>query len=336
MEKLFNILIFTLLLTGCNLGKTHHSFPGNMEPVDISLIRFDNDLLNVNEQSAAEDIRVLYDLYPEFMPVFVEHILGIPVADTAYLCEALPRFLQDTTYGFMVTNQREQLLFAKVDDIENELSKAFTRIHYLWPDWEIPGIYLFISGFNASIFFTDEDMAIGADMYLGSDYEYYNRVVHEYQKYTMRKECIAADVVSAYLFRNIAYTSRQNRLLDNMLYRGKIMYLLSVIMDWQQPCEIMGYTREKWRWCERNERAIWNAMMDRKDLFKTDNMTISSYLNDGPFTSEISQDSPARLGTWIGWQVIESYMQHNPDVTLQNLMQNGDSQEILENSYYRP
>lgn len=327
-------LVGLCLLSACTPQRNY--FPSDIEPVTIELVRFDNDLQNVQEESAREDIAYLYEKYNYFMPVWVEQILGIPAEDTAFLAEQLPKFLTDTVYHFRQTNAREKVLMSDVSDIEKEMSKAFSRIHYLYPEWEIPTLYLFISGFNASIFFVDDEtIGIGGDMYLGSDYEFYNRVVYEYQKYTMRKECIPADVVSAYLFRNIPFTSQQNRLLDQMIYRGKVMYLLSLVLD-EEKWDVMGYTKEQWRWCEKNEQAIWHLIMDKRDLFKTESIVLTGYMNDGPFTSEISQESPARLGTWIGWRIAESYMQHNEQVSLQQLMAEDDAQKILEMSYYRP
>ena len=63
---------------------------------------------------------------------------------------------------------------------------------------------------------------------------------------------------------------------------------------------------------------------------------INSYLNDGPFTAEISQESPGRLGLWVGWRIVDSYMTNNKDVTLIELMGESDAQKILEQSYYKP
>ena len=63
---------------------------------------------------------------------------------------------------------------------------------------------------------------------------------------------------------------------------------------------------------------------------------LTSYLNDGPFTSEISQQSPGRLGMWVGWRIVESYMNHHPEVTLADLLAENDAQHILEHSYYKP
>ncbi|MCQ2348476.1 MAG: hypothetical protein MJZ65_04725 [Paludibacteraceae bacterium] len=321
-------------LTACNKGRSY--FPSNMDPQHIEIVRFDHALLNVSADSALQDIRFLYDEYEAFMPVWTENILGIAADDTLYLAEALPQFLQDTLYGFGETNAEVRRQFANIDTIQEQLDAAFTRLHYLYADLPLPLVYFFISGFNASILFVDDDLAVGTDMYLGGDWKYYNRVVYEYQKQNMRKSCIPIDVVSAYLFRNIPYTSVKNRLLENMIYRGKIMYVLSLLLPDYPEYEIMGYTEDQWNWCIDNERAIWNHIMDKRDLFNSESMVLTSYLNDGPFTSEVSQDSPGRVGTWIGWRIAQSYMENNPDVTLQQLLEDGDAQLILRNSFYKP
>ena len=332
--KKYLFIVCLLALTACHKGRTY--FPKDLEVQQIELVRFDNALLNVHDSTVAQDIRVLYDTYPVFMPLWVEDILGIPSSDTLYLEQQLPAFLNDTVYGFKATNEREQEVFADVQDLEKGLSKAFARIQHLYPETEVPTMVLFVSGFQTPIYFEDELIGIGADMYLGSDYEYYNRVVYDYQKQTMRKECIPVDVVSAYLFRTLPYTSTKSRLLDQMLYRGKVMYLTAQIFDELPGYEVMGWTKEQWDWCVRNEQAIWHLVMDKRDLFKTESLVLTGYLNDGPFTSEVSQDAPGRLGIWLGWRIAESYMEHNEHVTLQELMAEGDAQKILEESYYKP
>ncbi len=332
--KKYLFIACLVALTACQKGRTY--FPKNIEPQQIEIVRFDKALMNVHEASVAQDIKVLYDEYPTFMPLWVEEILGIPAADTAYLEQALPEFLNDTVYGFKATNAKEQAVFADVTDIEKGLSKAFSRIQYLYPETEIPSLYLFVSGFQTPIYFGDELIGIGADMYLGSNYEYYNRVVYDYQKQTMRKECIPVDVISAFLFRILPYTSTKSRLLDQMIYRGKVMYLVSQLFDELPGYEVMGWTKEQWNWCVKNERAIWHLVMDKRDLFKTESLILTGYLNDGPFTSEVSQDAPGRLGIWLGWRIAESYMEHNKEITLQELMAEPDAQKILEDSYYKP
>lgn len=350
-QQIISFLIILAVTAFCSCQHKRAFFP-TLDNADIRFVRFDSALLSVRADSSMQDIRHLYEGFPAFMPVYVEDILGFTGFDHSFFTEptadenpneeaetlqnALIGFLTDTIYNFEYTNRQEQQIFADVTDIEKPLSEAFARMKWLYPDWEIPVLYLFVSGFQSAVYFTEDGLAIGADMYLGKDYPYYRQVVYQYQLQTMRKECIPVDVVSAWLFSHIPYNSPKNRLLDQMLYRGKVMYLLACIFDRLPGYEVMGYTKEQWDWCEYHERAIWHRMMDKRDLFKTEQRILSSYLNDGPFTSEISQESPGRVGTWIGWRIVESYMEHNDSVSLQSLMEQNDAQLILERSFYKP
>lgn len=336
MERFVKFLLCLLLplCVGCTTGRTY--FPKQITAVQVPIIRFDSALLHLDTTDIANGVQNLYTDFPIFMPVFCEDILGISASDTTYLQEALPQFLEDTLYGFKQTNAEVLRQYTDISDLQISLNEAFGRLLFLYPEWEVPSVYFFVSGFNSSILFIDNDIAVGVDMYLGSDYEFYNRVVYNYQKQTMRKECIPVDVTSAYLFRHIPFNSTKGRLLENMIYRGKVMYLLSLLFPDELEYEIMGYTKQQWDWCKKYEADIWQRMIDKKDLFRTESMVLTSYLNDGPFTSEISQEAPARLGTWTGWQICKAYMQHNSDISLQQLMQEPDAQKILEQSFYRP
>ncbi len=328
-------MIASLVLSSCT--QKHRFFTDDLPDTNLTIVRFDSALLQSDTTAIGTSIQQLFADYPVFMPYYVENILGIMPEDTAYLAQALPQFLNDTLYGFRATNEQVRNTFADIDDIRKPLNLAFARLKTLYPTITLPTLYFFISGFNASILFLDEtQIAVGTDMYLGSDYPYYNDVVYNYQKQTMRKECIPADVVSAYLFHYIPFASRENRLLDNMIYRGKIMYLLSLLFQEDEDAEIMGYTAEQMAWSKKYEKDIWNLMMDRRVLFDTNYRTLTAYLNDGPFCAEISQDCPARIATWIGWQICESYLKNNPDVTLQDLMIDTDAQRILALSMYKP
>ena len=337
MIKRNNILCIAMLawlLCGC--GNKYQYIPRDIEAVEVEIVRFDSAQLAVRTDSVKQDIEQLYADYEEFMPIFVEGILGLPTEDTAYLCEMYGNFLIDTVMGFAQTNALSQELFADITDLQHSLNTGFSRLHYLYPEWEIPRVYLFVSGFNSSVMYYDNNMGVGIDMYLGSDYPYYNQVVYNYQKQTMRKECVAGDVLSMYLAYNIPYNSKYNRLLEQMIFRGKQLFLLSQLLPEEPAWEVIGYSKEQWDWCETYEQAIWNRIMEKRDLFKTESNVRVSYLNEGPFTAEISQESPGRLGIWVGWRIVDSYMRNNEHVTIQELMSEGDAQKILEQSFYKP
>ena len=338
MRKKNNILCIAMLVgLLCGCGNKYQYIPRDIEAVEVEIVRFDSAQLAVRPDSVVDGIRRLYTDYEEFMPMYVEGILRIPTEDTAYLCEMYAQFLTDTVMGFAQTNALAKEKFANVDSLQEALNTGFSRLHYLFPDWEIPAkVYLFVSGFNSSVMYYENVVGVGVDMYLGSDYPYYNQVVYNYQKQTMRKACIAGDLLSMYLAYNIAYNSKYNRLLEHMIFRGKQMFLLKELLPEEPVWEIIGYSKEQWDWCETYEQAIWNRIMEKRDLFKTESTVRASYLNEGPFTAEISQESPGRLGVWIGWQIVDSYMRNNEQVTIQELISEGDAQKILEQSFYKP
>jgi len=322
--------------TLCGCDNKYHYIPKDIEPLSVNIVRFDSALLAVRMDSTLQDVAQLYADYEAFMPAYVEDILRLPMADTAYFSQQLATFLADTTMGFAQTNALSQRHFANIDTIQTLLNTAFSRLHYLYPDWTIPTVYMFVSGFNSTVFYYDDMLGVGVDMYLGSDYPYYNNVVYDYQRPTMQKQYVVRDVMSMYLAYNIAYNSQYNRLLEQMIFRGKQLFLLSQLLPDAPAWQIIGYTPEQWAWCLHYEQAIWNRIMEKRDLFKTESSVLSSYMNEGPFTAEVTQDSPGRLGLWVGWRIVESYMRHNQDITIHDLMAEGDAQKILEQSYYRP
>ena len=328
------LIVLAVVLCACHGGRDY--FPRDIEVVNVGIVRFDSAQLAVRPDSVRQGIEQLYADYEQFMPMFVEGILRLPTEDTAYLCEMYGNFLTDTTMGFAQTNALAQSTFANIDKLQKSLNIGFSRLHYLYPDWEVPTVYLFVSGFNSSVMYYENIMGVGVDMYLGSDYPYYNQVVYNYQKQTMRKECVAGDLLNMYIAYQIPYNSKYNRLLEHMIFRGKQMFLLSQLLPDEPVWEIIGYSKEQWDWCEKYEKAIWNRIMEKRDLFKTESMVRVSYMNDGPFTAEISQESPGRLGIWVGWQIVDSYMRNNENVSIQELINEGDAQKILEESFYKP
>lgn len=336
MRKIFIGAVCCLLVAGfvsCGKNKRFEIEPDS-EKVEFKIIRFDQDLIKLDTVNLNQGVKALYSKYPEFMGVYISEILGQNPADTVEIAKMLRGFLSDTV--FQSVNSKAFETFKDVAVVEQDIKDSYAYIHHYFPEIKLPELYFFVSGFNRPIMLTDKFIGIGVDLYLGSDYPRYLDFTYKYLTYTMRPEGIAPDVISALLFKSFPYNSKEERLLDNMIYRGKVMYLLSVVMPNQKPHDLMGYTNNQWEWSRKYEKEIWNTILDQNDLFSTDVSKIRKYLNDAPFTTPVSQDSPGRLGTWIGWQIVQSYMDNNKDVSLELLMKESNYQKILDKSGYRP
>lgn len=326
------VTIVLLLAGGCR-QKSRFAIDTSRYP-QVEFGRLDRDLLTLDTARMDVGVRTLYRTYPDFFPAYISNVLGMDVADTARVTDALRVFLADST--FAPVNRDVLQRYASVDDLERTLTTAYAYLHHYFPDIALPKPCLFVSGFNLSILMADSVTGMGTDMYLGSDYPAYASLTYRYMANNMNRANLVPDLVSALLFRTFRMDSDRGRLIDHMLYRGKVMYLLSVCLP-DVPDEVLiGYTSEQLAWCRQYERAMWATVIDQKHLFSSDLFLIRKYVNDAPFTAPLSQDSPGRAGTWLGWQIVRSYMEQNPAVTLPELMCTNDYDLLLEQSGYRP
>jgi hypothetical protein len=333
--SLYLTLLGTLIVSLSSCSKSSRfEIDTKQNRVEVKIRRFDKELLSIDTTNVNPGIDSLYAHYPEFLSVFSNYVLDTAATDTAAVRHLFKLFLTDKT--FAPINKKAKQTYGDISDIETKVSDAYTYIHHYFPEVQLPEVYFYVSGFNRPVIMNDKFIGIGTDFYLGNDFKPYKELTYKYMIYNMRRENIASDLVSATLFRMFVMNSDENRLLDNMLYRGKIMYLLSVFMSEEKPEILMGYSPEQWEWSKKYEKSVWTAIIDQKHLFSTDVQLIHKYLNDAPFTATISQESPGRLGTFIGWQIIKSYMDKNPKVGLKELINEENYQRLLENSGYRP
>ena len=334
MKKTFIYMIsLTLFLSSCNKSN-RFEIDTTKNRVNVKIQRFDKDLISLDSTNSEPALAKLYKSYAQFLPVYTAEVLNVDAKDTAAIRQLFMKYNSDKTFSKVNKTVLEK--FNDISDIENTVSESYTYIRHYFPEVKLPEIYFFVSGFNRSVLMNGKFIALGTDLYLGSDYPAYKDLSYDYLLVNMRRECVATDLVSATLFRMFVMDSSKDRLLDNMIFRGKVMYLLSVFMPNEKPEDLMGYTPEQWKWCKSYKKEIWGTIIENMDLFSTNMLLISKYMNDAPFTAPVSQDSPGRLGTWLGWQIVDSYMRKNQNIGLKNLMDENNYQKILEESGFKP
>lgn len=328
--------IFTFIILSCLVAcnKTKRLELTESITPSAKIIRFDSLILHADTSNLLQSVKEIYRAEPVFMPYYVENVMGSNPADTAETARLLGQFLANNS--FKQVNKDVEKIFANTDTIVKNINLAYQYLNQYFPEMKTPQVYFFVSGFNTPIILEDQFVGIGLDLYLGSNYPSYRDMSYQYLLYNMRPSSIAPDLLSAMLFKHFRFDGQEERLLENMLYRGKIMYLLSLIMPQVPPHDIMGYSRFQWEWSRKYESKIWNSIVGQKDLYSTDIALINKYLNDAPFTATISQESPGRLGTWVGWQIISNYMNKNSDLSIEELMKTTDYQLILNKSEYAP
>lgn len=332
--QLFFIIFLTAFLFSCKQNPLKVDI-SKIEK-EIEVVRFDNELFSVNDNDIINSVVEISNKYPEFFDLFTYKVIQVGgIGDTLFF-EAIKHFLTDT----MILNVKKLVdtEFPDFDKTEKQLVKAFKYFQYHFPDKQLPTIFAYVSGFNQSVVTAENIIGISLDKYLGRDCGYYKLLnsTPQYKILNMHKEKIASDVAYAWAVTEFEYTNKTTTLLDNMIHHGKLMYFVDAMLPEMHDSLKIGYTGLQNEWCKRNEAQMWSQLIENKMLYSNKRMDVIRYINNSPTTSGFPLESPGRTGVWIGWQIVREYMKKHPDITLLELMQNSNYQQILNDSKYFP
>jgi hypothetical protein len=331
------INVFIALLALLNAGCTVSGERIDLSEIDleIEILRLDRDLFAVDIDSIPEHIPAIEKKYGEFFDIYNNLIIRIGSSRSPAYPESLKSFLTDFDI-YRLHNEVERI-FPDLREIEAELETAFKYYRHYFPDYTVPQIYTYISGFNQTVVAAENQFGIGLDKYLGSGHKfYYELQLPEYQRNKMHPGKIPSDCIIAWAMTEFELDDTDGHLLSHIIYHGKLLYFADAVLPEQHDTLKTGISFAGLEWCKNNERQMWTFLVENKLLFSTDARTIARFVNDGPFTSEFSRDSPGRAALWLGRQIVRSYMQRNNQVSLQELMLDNDYQGILNNARYRP
>lgn len=317
-----------MILTSCN---THN---GHKQDVDVSgidlpeieILRFEKALFGIPPDSLQLGLKHIQPDFPVFLNADLDDTLNI-IQLHKFVTDPLNIKLFDSTVA----------IYPDLNFLESGLTSGFKHFRYYFPDKPVPDVFTYVSGllYELPVQFFNDDMIIALDMYLGELEEYRRMRIPLYQVKKMNREYVVRDAMHELFFYHFALKPGKD-FLQMMINRGKHLYFLDAMMPKTPDYIKIEYPEEKLRWCFQNEKNIWSFIIENEVLYDSDAGINRRFFVDGPFTSEFSSDSPARLGEWIGWQVVRAYMENNPTVTLQQLIDEQDAQIILSKSGYKP
>lgn len=327
---LYFFLVFSLL--SCTNSKPDLS----SILVDASINRFDKDLFSIDTINIEEGLSALSQKYGKYWEMYNRGILGTGNPSSPGYSEYMKKFLCDKNIREVYDSCA--LVFADLSSEEKDLEKALKYMKYYFPNSAIPKIYTHISGFNQSVAVDSAVISVSIDNYLGENCKFYNMLatpVPMYARSSMCKERIPFDILKAMLLTSFNFKTNKNNLVSNILYQGKISYILSMLFPDRDEAFISDYNNNQLSWCKNNESASWAFFIEKDFLYSTDHFVISKYINNAPYTSGMPSDSPGRVANWLGLQIIKSYMK-TTESSLAELMSNNDYDAILRKSSYQP
>ena len=307
----------------------------SIEDVPVRFQRFEQDLFKFSKENFSKDTFNCYKKYGSFLDLFTSQIVRVGNKKSPMFREGILGFINDPDIKSVKAEVDKQ--FAITDTIQSELTSAFNLYHKAFPDSLIPNIYTMLSGFNYNIVIADSSLSIGLDMYLGKQCKFYELLSFpKYKVAKMKREFIVPDAIRSWIISSFEMKEMNDELVEHMIYQGKMIYLTQQFLPNNSEANLLSYTDNELEWCTSNEEVIWSHFIDKKLFFSKDFNYQLVYINDGPFTKGFPPEAPARIGVWLGFQIIKSYMNKYKDITLPELMQEKDAHKIFNSSGYKP
>ncbi|HNQ28086.1 MAG TPA: gliding motility lipoprotein GldB [Aquaticitalea sp.] len=317
MNKLSFVLFVFVVFLSC---KDEKQLEKQIAEIDVNVIieRFDLAF-------AKTDAANLPNLKKTFPFMFSRHI-----PDSIWVAQ-----INDTLQQELSSEVEKQ--FIDIKDVENEIRSLFKHLKYYDPTFSEPRVVTTTSfvDYRNNVFVSDTVAVIALDTYLGAQHEFYGDIPNYITK-NMHRSNIVTDLADAYADHYI-FQSQRKTLLDEMVYYGKKLYFKDKVIPFKTDAEKMEYTPEEITWAIANESEIWSYFIERELLYSTDNALPSRFIANAPFSKfylELDNESPGRLGQFIGWQIVRAYMAKN-DVDFMDMMRK-DAEEIFNNSKYKP
>lgn len=331
MKKCILLLIGVALLWSC--GKDVESDECVAAPENVPNISLEFEVLQdsiAGIQSKQQLIGFL-SRHPEFRDYILRR--NEYPDDSVFTRDMYFRFTHPAIDTLVMETER---VYGDLSDLRSQFQQAFSNIKAYYPEYRIPKVQTVVSGLDNDLFFSDSLIVVSLDYYLGKDAKYRPKTY----EYLLRKYD-PEDIVPSYLLlHGIGEVNKTNlddkTVLAEMIAYGKSFYFAKHMLPCVPDSTFIWYTADEMKGARENEDLIWARLIQDKILFSTSMIDKRNYLGERPFTIQVGEKCPGRIGQWVGWRIVKEYMISHPEVTLQQLMEMDDAQKLFKESGYKP
>ena len=316
-QYLLFIIIF-IFFSSCKNENNNESVT-NQTHVSLSFERFDLKFYN----QSPEVIPQLKKEYPFLFPK--------QFSDSVWInrqSDSLQLLLQDAVI-------RE---YPDLSNMEQKVSDLFRHIKYYFPKTKIPRVITLTNNVDYQIktIYSDSLLLISLDTFLGEDHPFYDGIPAYIRKELDRKYLLSQIVEK---FANYIIPPNEDRtFLAEMLFEGKKLYLQDLLLPNQSDEIKIAYTKKELEWVSKNEIYIWQYFIEKQVLYQTDPDWVERFLEPAPFSKfylDLDNETPGKIGRWIGWQIVRSYCKKHPHTSLIDLIKI-PAQKLFNLSKYKP
>jgi hypothetical protein len=329
LKSILTLLLVILVAVSCNQ---------NPLDVDASKVKLKIGFVNMDSilfQASSSGLITAHQEFKKNIPEIYDYALGYclhigEVEDTTFV-HSMQLFFADPYIARL--EKRIQEKFPNLEKQKNEIKSGFQHLKYHIPSGKIPENVVFMNSFFASnAFSTEKQIGIGLERYLGKQTDVIQELppdqFYEWIKSGMEAEFLTRDALCSWIMTHYVDEVDGN-LTENIIRWGKILYLTQAAFPEASEAWIMRYSEDKYQWAMDNEYEIWKYLADQKMLFKIDDRNKMNLLNEGPYTVGLPEKGPDRLGQFIGFRMLQKYMEIKK-ISVEQLIQTPYTEILVE------
>lgn len=348
MRKFIICLFTATVLVSCN---------SNMNVPDVSSIkvnlqtkRFEKDFFAMDTTKVAQSMKLILQKYPDFLPLFTANILGLNLDSLLVPDNKEDQAVRMFIHDYMPLKDSAELLYNNFDKQTEDIEQGLQFVKYYFPKYKIPqSVITFIGPINANFetsfgvqgdVLTTKSFGVGLQLHMGKYFSFYRsrEGLEEYPDFLSNnfdKEHIPVNCMRNIVDDMFPNSIKGAALIEQMVDRGRRMYLLTQFLPYTPEYVCMGYTKKQMQDAEKNEAVIWDFFLNNNLLNKTDDNIVQNYIGESPKTAELGEGAPGNIGTFSGLQIVKKFMELYPKTTLAELMKT-NPREIYDKSKYKP
>lgn len=348
MRKFFILSFVSIVFFSC---KSKENIP-DVSGINVSLEtkRFEQDFFAIDTMKVAESMRGILKKYPDFLPLFTANILGLDLDSLLIPGNSQGHDLRVFINDYMPLKDSSDLLYKNFTKETDAIKKGFQFVKYYFPHYSLPqSVITFIGPINANFqtsfgvqgdVLTRKSVGIALQLHLGKNFSFYQSAegLEQYPQYLSNnfdEQHIPVNTMRIIIDDLFPERSKGRPLIEQMVDKGRRMYLLTKFLPYTPEYVCMNYSKEQMKACYQNEAVIWDFFLNNDLLNKSDENMVQNYIGESPKTAELGEDAPGNIGTFAGLQIVKKYMKLYPETSLSDLMQMED-RKIYELSKYKP
>ena len=332
-------------MLGCG-GKVK-DVPLDEVSLDLKVIRLDEALYNsslaLRKDSTIRGEVLFTEYFKDSRGFITDWMFGgnDSIATDTLIGEAMGAFAADP-HGQVLLDTLHKVLGGL--DLKAALENPLKRYKYYFPSKATPTVVAFVDGYPRTaqtgldqIYISPSYLGIGMHFFMGPSFVYYPMDLPKY----IRRRCTPEHLPSLVVHKMADVIVpepdfRKNPVLvDYVVCEGIKMVFIDRLLgpDVSDTLKLF-YEGSQMEWATVYEGRIYKDLVT--DLYSADAALQRRYVDDSPFTSQLNRGSAPRLGQFIGWKIVNAYLDKHPEVSLDALVAMTDYQKIFKDSGYRP